>query len=248
MLLTAPGKTSQTPTVPTVSMAPVDLAAASSARISSAAAASASLRPGISLPPAWPPSPSISDAQAGRRGNVRHQADIDSFLLQKRALLDVQLDKLMEASSGNGDRFKRASESGAARATLPGRGLPCRASASACAGESTPAIMRLPRQPMPKRVGSSAVKMTSSIERRGLKPKLLQNANRFKAAQHAHAAVIEPGVGNRVDVRAGADGRKLRLAALPARKGVADRVFAHRRARPPRTGLSRKRARAGPLR
>ena len=60
MLLTAPGKTSQTPTVPTVSIAPVDLAAASSARISSAAAASASLRPGISLPPACPPSPSIT--------------------------------------------------------------------------------------------------------------------------------------------------------------------------------------------
>ena len=32
----------------------------SSARINSAAAASASLRPGISLPPAWPPSPSIT--------------------------------------------------------------------------------------------------------------------------------------------------------------------------------------------
>ena len=68
---------------------------------------------------------------------------------------------------------------------------------------------------MPKRVGSSAVKMTSSMERRGVKPSFLQNANRFKAAEHAHAAVVEAGVGNRVDVRAGADGRERGIRCLP---------------------------------
>ena len=91
--------------------------------------------------------------------------------------------------------------------------------------------MRLPRQPMPKRVGSSAVKITSSMERRGLNPSFLQNANRFETAQHADASVIEAGIGNGVDVRAGADRRERRIAAFPARKGVADCVFAHGQAR-----------------
>ena len=85
--------------------------------------------------------------------------------------------------------------------------------------------MRLPRQPMPKRVGSSEVKITSSIERRG-GSRALQDANRFKAAQHADASVVQAGVGNGVDVRAGTDGRKLRIAALPAGECVADCVLA----------------------
>ena len=100
MLLTAPGKTSQTPTVPTVSMAPVDLAAdfqrqnqlrrggqrifASRHQLAAGVAAFAL----------------DHDALAGRRGDVRHQAEIDPFLFQQRPLLDMQLDKLMKASLG----------------------------------------------------------------------------------------------------------------------------------------------------
>jgi hypothetical protein len=42
--------------------------------------------------------------------------------------------------------------------------------AAARAGASDPQSSRLPRQPMPKRVGSSAVKITSSIDRRGVWP------------------------------------------------------------------------------
>ena len=49
MLLTAPGNSSQTPTVPTVSIGPVESAACSTASASSAAARNASRRPGISL-------------------------------------------------------------------------------------------------------------------------------------------------------------------------------------------------------
>ena len=40
------------------------------------------------------------DALAGWRGNVRHQANVDSFLFEVRALLDVQLNKLMKAPVG----------------------------------------------------------------------------------------------------------------------------------------------------
>ena len=59
MLLTAPGNTSQTPTVPTVSTDPVERAADSTARAISAAARNASRRPGMRTAPACPPSPSI---------------------------------------------------------------------------------------------------------------------------------------------------------------------------------------------
>jgi len=58
-LLTAPGKTSHTPVVATVSILPLDFAAASIASAISAAARNASWRSGIRTAPAWPPSPSI---------------------------------------------------------------------------------------------------------------------------------------------------------------------------------------------
>ena len=61
-----------------------------------------------------------------------------------------------------------------------------------------------------------------------LESKLLQDADGFEAAEHADASVIEAGIGNGVDVRAGADGRKVWIAALPAREGVANGVFAAR--------------------
>ena len=55
---------------------------------------------------------------------------------------------------------------------------------------SAPASRRLPRQPMPKRVGSSDVKMISSIDRRGWKPAALQRADRLEPAEHADGAVV----------------------------------------------------------
>ncbi len=48
------------------------------------------------------------DALAGGCGDVRHQAHVDSFLLEIRALLDVQLDKLMKAATRHSNRVKRS--------------------------------------------------------------------------------------------------------------------------------------------
>ena len=112
MLLTAPGKTSQTPTVATVSIAPVDLAAASSARIKLRRRCQRVFAAGHQLAAGVAAFALDHDAQAGRRGNVRHQAEVDSFLFQQRTLLDVQFDKLMKASSGQRNGFERAGESG----------------------------------------------------------------------------------------------------------------------------------------
>ena len=60
-----------------------------------------------------------------------------------------------------------------------------------------------------------------------LESELLQNADGFKAAKYADASVVRAGVGNGVDVRAGADGSKGWFCSVPARKGVADGVLVH---------------------
>ena len=80
-------------------------------------------------------------------------------------------------------------------------------------------------QPMPKRVGSSEVSRTSSIERRGRSAAALEGADGFEAAEHADGAVVHAGVGDGVDVRAGGDGGEIGLGAGPAEEGVADGVF-----------------------
>ena len=54
---------------------------------------------------------------------------------------------------------------------------------------------------MPKRVGSSEVNISSSMDRRGLESAALQGADGFQAAQHADRSVIAAGVRNGVDVR-----------------------------------------------
>ena len=58
-----------------------------------------------------------------------------------------------------------------------------------------------------------------------MKAGALQGTNRFKAAQYANRSVVHSGVGNRVDVRAGSDGRKIGLAAVPSRERIANGVF-----------------------
>ena len=101
---------------------------------------------------------------------------------------------------------------------------------------------------MPKRVGSSAVKMHEFDGAAGLESELLQNADGFEAAEHADAAVVEAGIGNGVDVGAGADGRQVRFGALPAGEGVADGVFGDGEAGVARRVLLRRRGRADRLR
>ena len=93
MLLIARGKISQTPVVPTLSMAPVDFAAASTASAISAAARNASRRSGISTAPACPPLSFNVDPQAGRRRDRRHHTDRQFRAFQQRTLLDMQFDK-----------------------------------------------------------------------------------------------------------------------------------------------------------
>ena len=93
MLLTAPGKTSQTPTVPRCRSSRWIVRSLSTAKAISAAARNASCRSGISTAPACPPSPSIDDRQAGRRGDRRNHAQRDVVPLQQRSLLDVHFDE-----------------------------------------------------------------------------------------------------------------------------------------------------------
>jgi hypothetical protein len=99
--LTAPGKTSHTPTVATVSMAPSGFGRRLERqnqlrrrcqRVFAARHQLAARMPALAFD---------VDAQAGRRGNVRHQANVDSFRLKVGALLDMQLDKLVKASRGS---------------------------------------------------------------------------------------------------------------------------------------------------
>src|SRR5271170_7716213 len=54
----------------------------------------------------------------------------------------------------------------------------------------------------------------------------LQRANRFQSSQHAHDAVIFPGIRYRIDVRAGSHRRSARLRAVPSRKGISDGIVA----------------------
>src|SRR5271169_4031498 len=59
----------------------------------------------------------------------------------------------------------------------------------------------------------------------------LQCANRLKAAQDSHDAVILAGIRDGIDVRAGADDWRLWIGAVPAREGVSNRVLPYRKPR-----------------
>ncbi len=52
------------------------------------------------------------NAHAGGRGNVRHQAEVDAFLLEERTLFNVQLDESGETAGGQNDGFESAREPG----------------------------------------------------------------------------------------------------------------------------------------
>ena len=106
MLLTAPGKTSHTPTVPTVSIAPVHLAADLKSENQLCRRGERILAARHQLSAGVPAFAFNHDAHAGRRGDVRHQTDVDPFLLEQRSLLDVQFDELMEAARGQAQRIR----------------------------------------------------------------------------------------------------------------------------------------------
>ena len=93
-------------------------------------------------------------------------------------------------------------------------------------GSRVPEMRRLPRQPMPKRVGSSEVSKHKFDGAAGAQAAALEGADGFEAAENADGAVVHAGVGDGVDVRAGGDGGQIGLGADPAEEGVADSVFA----------------------
>ena len=141
-----------------------------------------------------------------------------------RSLFDVQFDKLMKAALRHDDGFKRAGEAG------------LRAQFIETVAVFIAQGKRLLRR---EHVGHHAAAQAADAEAGRLlggeddqldrsprlEAKFLQDANRFQAAEHADASVVQAGIGNGVDVRARADGRKLGIAALPARKRVADCVL-----------------------
>ncbi len=98
MLLTAPGKTSQTPTVPTVSIAPVRFGGGFERKNQLSCGGQRIFAAGHQLAAGMAAFAFDEDAHAGGRGDVGHEADIDAFLFEERALLDVQLDELMKAA------------------------------------------------------------------------------------------------------------------------------------------------------
>ncbi len=78
----------------------------------------------------------------------------------------------------------------AARALVERARRRCRADASPADASSMPAIRRLPKQPMPKRVGSSARENQQLDGAARAKAGALQRADGFQSAQHADRAVV----------------------------------------------------------
>ena len=250
MLLTAPGKTSQTPTVATVSIAPVDLRGglrrpARFRRRRRNASWRSRHQHGAGVAAfAFDP-----DAQAGRRGDRRDDAERNAVPFQQRALFDVQFDEGARSSPrGSATRCEVAGEAGRGAAIVQRAAVAVAQARRRRRRRAAPASRRLPKHPMPKRVGSSAVKIRSSIERRGRNAGALQRADRFESAEHADGAVVAR---RRSEWRRCASRCRRRAASgsapLPAREGVADGVFANVEAGVRGRGPSRSRARAGPV-
>ena len=93
MLLTAPGKTSHTPTVATVSREPLDRAPCSTAKAISAAARKHRGDRGISTAPGVPALAFDGYFEAGRRGDRRDHSQRHIVLLEQRSLFDVHFNE-----------------------------------------------------------------------------------------------------------------------------------------------------------
>ena len=230
MLLIAPGWTRQTPVVATVSRPPRDLAAASTASTASAAAHRASRRPAIRTAPACPPSPFQVTRKRRRGRDGRDDADRQAGSFQERALFDMQLDEGGEISRRQPDRRQLAVKPGRPADLVERCAVGILASAAIDSADSAPESARLPRQPMPNRVGSSLVNIKSSIGRTGSKPARSQRANRRQPTEHPDRAVEPARVRYRVDMRACPYRCQVGPQPFPPRERVADRVFANRQA------------------
>ena len=129
------------------------------------------------------------DAHAGRRGDVRDEANVNAFLLEQWALFDVQFDELVKAAAGKCYRFEGASESGltaqlfeaASLLVAQGDGLLRREHAGHhAAAEASDA-----------KAGRLFGREDDEFNRTtGFEAELLQNANRVEAAEHPNTAVV----------------------------------------------------------
>ena len=118
---------------------------------------------------------------AARARDVLDDADRNIRRLEDRALLDVQLDEGMVIARRAAEQT-RAARNNRLRPVSSSSERPSRSrSACAFATEMDPAMSRLPRQPEPNRVGSSAVNITTSSERLGLNPARLRAASASNA-------------------------------------------------------------------
>ena len=170
MLLIAPGWTRQTPVVATVSGLPLDGRLASTASTASAAAHRASRRPGIRTAPACPPSPfQVTRSAAGAAIAVTMPIG-NAGPFEERALFDVQLDEGGEVSLGEPDVRQLALKPGRAADLVEREALRVSQRGHRLGRQASRQSARLPRQPMPNRVGSSLVNITSSIGRTGWNP------------------------------------------------------------------------------
>ena len=167
MLLIAPGWTRQTPVVATVSGLPLDRALASTASTASAAAHRASRRPGIKTVARVSTFPFPCDAERRRRGDRRDDADRHAGPFEQRTLFDVQLDEGGKVPGREPDLRELALETRLAADLVERAALGVLAARPATPAVMAPASARLPRQPMPNRVGSSLVNIKSSIGRTG---------------------------------------------------------------------------------
>src|SRR5208282_3900708 len=150
------------------------------------------------------------NARAGGRGNLRHDAQRHPLALEQRSLLDVQFHKPLVISARQFYRVKFPTE-------------PCRA--AHFVKRLVVAVLQPPRLLRRERPGKQPAAEASDSKSRWLfrrehkqldrilraKSAALQGPYSFKTSKNSHDAVVLPRVGNRVDVRAGADHRLLRM-------------------------------------
>ena len=222
----APGKTSHTPAVATVSRAPVCFGGSLFGKhdFGGGAEGIAALRheygarvPALAFDP---------QTQAGGCGNRRDNPQRNSRLFQQGALFDVQFHEGAIVARGQANLREVAAK---ARG-----GAPIVEGAAVFVAQMRPGGCI-------QRAGHKAAAEAPDAETRGLfraenekfdgaargHAGALQQADRFKSAQHTDGAVVGAGVGDGVDVRPGGDGGQRGVGALPSREDVAHGVFAN---------------------
>uniref|UniRef100_E6QLC0 Uncharacterized protein n=1 Tax=mine drainage metagenome TaxID=410659 RepID=E6QLC0_9ZZZZ len=165
------------------------------------------------------------DPESGGSGDGGDNTDVEAVVFEGLALLDVQFDKGVEVAGGEADAFERADEAavGAERVERAAFGV---AEGERLIGRQNTAH-ETTAQASDTKAGRFFAGEEDEFDGAGwLEASLLERANGFERAEDADRAVEGSGVGNGVNVRAGGDGGKVGLCALPASEGVANGVVA----------------------